>query len=227
LLFQFPLDRILLITPAELPMASNFTENAWLQSDAPCLPVKARDDQVTSRIWFKSQPVDRNFCFRVTQLQLATDSKDQGWVNDKKAGSWTWFELVILQDETSNEPKRSKDGKELVWRSHSNRLGNDTVATRHFGAVFDRRSDLLANLEVRDDPFADREICLMMVQVGDILAVRVCARFPGWINYAKNGYIVARVLNEGMPLLIHPVHLRLLIAGSFRSLHSSSLDPQH
>jgi hypothetical protein len=208
-------------------MASNFTNNAWLQSDAPCVPVAASDDQVTSRIWFKSQPVDRKFCFRVTQLQLATDSKDQGYVLDKKAGSWTWFELVILQDETSNEPKRSKDGKELVWRSHSNRLGNDTVTTRHFGAVFDRRSDLLANLEVSDGSFYDRGICLMVVQVGDILAVRVCARFPGWVNYAENGYIVARVLNEGMTVLSHPVHYRLVIVLSCRSLHPSPLDPKH
>ncbi|KAH6902475.1 acyl transferase/acyl hydrolase/lysophospholipase [Coprinopsis sp. MPI-PUGE-AT-0042] len=162
-------------------MATNLTDNAWLQSEAPCIPVAANDDQVATRIWFKSKPIDRKFCFRVTQLQLATDSKDQGYVMDKKAGSWTWFELVILQDEASNEPKKSKDGKELVWRSHSNRLGNDTSTTRHFGAVFDRRSELLMNLEV-----------------GDVLAVRVCARFPGWVNYAENGYIVARVLNEDL-----------------------------
>lgn len=143
-------------------MAAHFTDNAWLQSKAACEPVRANDDQVATKIWFKSPPIDRNFCFRVTQLQLSTDSKDQGFVFDKKAGSWTWFELVILPDESSLEPKKSKDGKELVWRSHSNRLGNDTVTTRHFGAVFDRRSELLANLEV-----------------GDILAVRVCARFAG------------------------------------------------
>ncbi|KAH6893795.1 acyl transferase/acyl hydrolase/lysophospholipase [Coprinopsis sp. MPI-PUGE-AT-0042] len=138
-------------------MPSSFTDSVWLESDAPCVPVRAIDDQVASRIWFKSQPVDRDFCFRVTQLQLSTDSSDQGDVGDMQAGSWTWFELVILRgDSTSDEPKY-KDGKELAWRSHSNRLADPTFTTqrdgdspsitRHFGAIFNCRSELLANLE--------------------------------------------------------------------------------
>ena len=129
-------------------MASHFTEDAWLHSTQPCDPVAAYSDQVETKIWFKSKPVDRDFCYRVTQLQLCTDSNDQGYANDKRGGSWTWFELVILADEKSTEPKKSKEGDELVWRSHSNRLANDSSPTRHFGAVFDRRSDLLANFEV-------------------------------------------------------------------------------
>lgn len=36
------------------------------------------------------------------------------------------------------------------------------------------------------------------IQVGDVLAVRVCSRFAGWVNYAKRGYVMARVLKEGM-----------------------------
>ena len=123
--------------------------DAWLQSEAPCEPVEAHSDKVESKIWFKSKPVKRDFCYRVTQLQLCTDSCDQGNADDKRAGSWTWFELVILADENSDEPKKSKEGKELVWRSHRNRLANDKSPTRHFGAVFDRRSELLANFEVR------------------------------------------------------------------------------
>ncbi|KAJ3537702.1 hypothetical protein NMY22_g5481 [Coprinellus aureogranulatus] len=162
-------------------MSPNFTEDAWLRCDTPCEPVEAYSDRVETKIWFKSKPVDKDFCYRVTQLQLCTDSKDQGYANEKQGGSWTWFELVILANENSDEPKKSKEGDELVWRSHSNRLANDVNPTRHFGAVFDRRSDLLANFEV-----------------GDVLAVRVCARFPGWVNFASRGYIVARVINEDL-----------------------------
>uniref|UniRef100_A0A0W0FFI5 PNPLA domain-containing protein n=1 Tax=Moniliophthora roreri TaxID=221103 RepID=A0A0W0FFI5_MONRR len=161
-------------------MSQNEVDNAWLKSEASCEPVIARDDQVQSKIWFKSKPVDRNFCYRVTQLQLCTDSRDQGYADDRSAGSWTWFELVILPSEAATEPKKSKEGKELSWRSHNNQLGNHN-ATRHFGVVFDRRSELLANFEV-----------------GDVLAVRVCARFSGWVNYADRGFIVARVLNEDL-----------------------------
>ncbi|KAH6902482.1 hypothetical protein BKA70DRAFT_1435208 [Coprinopsis sp. MPI-PUGE-AT-0042] len=74
-------------------MPSSFTDIVWLQSD---------------------ERFDRNFCVRVTQLQLSTDSWDQGNVRDIKAGRWTWFELVILRgDSTSDEPKY-RDGKELA-----------------------------------------------------------------------------------------------------------------
>jgi hypothetical protein len=120
--------------------------NAWLCSSAPCEPVRAVDANVKSSIWFKSKPVSREFCYRVTQLQLCTDSRDQGWVDDRSLGNWTWFDLVILPDEEATEPKKTKHGKDMAWRSHNNQLGNQT--TRHYGAVFDRRSELLANFEV-------------------------------------------------------------------------------
>ncbi|PPQ82479.1 hypothetical protein CVT24_002371 [Panaeolus cyanescens] len=158
----------------------NFLDDAWLRSESKCI-VAAQTADVASQIWFKSKPVDREFCYRVTQIQLCTSSRDQGNVQDKNAGSWTWFELVILADENATEPKVSKEGREMVWRSHSNRISDERSPTFHFGAVFDRRSDLLAALEV-----------------GDVLAVRVCARFPAWTNYAHKGYILARRLNEDL-----------------------------
>ncbi|KAF5368755.1 hypothetical protein D9757_010417 [Collybiopsis confluens] len=153
-------------------------ESAWLCSSAPCEPITAVDGRIKSSIWFKSKPVSREFCYRVTQLQLCTDSRNQGWVDNRDQGNWTWFEIIILPDEDATEPKRSKHGREMVWRSHHNQLGKRTA--RHYGAIFDRRSELLANFEV-----------------GDVLAVRVCARFPGSTNYATKGYISARVLSEG------------------------------
>ncbi|KAG7094147.1 hypothetical protein E1B28_007759 [Marasmius oreades] len=162
------------MAPTEIP------EHAWLKSEKECL-VKGVDDSAASQIWFKSKPLERNFCYRVTQLQLCTDSQDQGWVDKRASGNWTWFELVILPGENATQPRVNKEGKELAWRSHNNKLGDLAGFTRHFGVVFDRRSQLLANLEV-----------------GDVLAVRVCARFSGWENKAKSGYIVARVLNEDL-----------------------------
>ncbi|TEB33374.1 hypothetical protein FA13DRAFT_150273 [Coprinellus micaceus] len=53
--------------------------------------------------------------------------------------------------------------------------------TRHFGAVLDRRSDLLVNLEE-----------------GDFLGVRVCVRFDLWTNYADSGIITARLISEDL-----------------------------
>lgn len=130
-------------------MPAHFSDEAWIKSESECY-VGADGPDITSEYWFKSKPIDRDFCFRVTQLQLCTSSRDQGNADDKNAGSWTWFELVILADEDATEPKLSKEGKPLVWRSHSNRLANDTNPTLHFGAVFDRRSELLTALEVFD-----------------------------------------------------------------------------
>jgi hypothetical protein len=125
---------------------SSISDVTWTQSESACY-VGATGPDVVSDTWFRKR-VDRHFCNRVTQIQPYTNSCDQGAATDILAGSWTWFELAILKDETSTEPK-SKDGHNLVWRSHSNRLANATSPTRHFGAVLDRRSDLLVNLEVR------------------------------------------------------------------------------
>ena len=131
-------------------MATSDDPNAWLTSDdvGPCR-VEGLDDTVSSTIWFKSKPVDREFCYRVTQLQLCTDSNDQGALTkeDGVQGSWTWFEIAIMPDEGATQPRKSKYGKELAWRSHNNKLGS-AGATRHFGAVFDRRSELMTNFEV-------------------------------------------------------------------------------
>jgi hypothetical protein len=122
------------------------TKQSWIKSDSP-RNVCGTDDRIESKIWFKSKPVDRNFCYRVAQLQLCTESMDQGWVSDGTHGSWSWFEIVILPDEEATEPRTSEDGKKLVWRSHNNRLATQKTTT-HFGVIFDRRSQLLSHLQV-------------------------------------------------------------------------------
>ena len=118
-------------------------------SSTPVL-VEATSDAVVSQIWFKTDPIDRLFCYRVGQLQLQTDSSDQGNVTGLKPGSWSWFELVIFEDAHTDKP-RLKDGKELVWQSHGNRtdpLNAKASVAKHFGIVFDRRQHLLDALEV-------------------------------------------------------------------------------
>lgn len=117
-----------------------------LAESTSALRVYADDNQYLKETWFKSQPVDQSFCYRVAQLQLWTDSRDQGWVSSPKAGSYSWFEVAIFEDENSTAPKM-KDDRELSWRSHENSL---TIGTsRHFGTVFDRRAEILDDLEVR------------------------------------------------------------------------------
>jgi hypothetical protein len=112
-------------------------------------------------------------------------------------GSWSWFEVAILPDEHSDIP-RTRDGKDLVWRSHGNRSDPQDAATlsRCYGKVFDRREQILDALEVgiihlSTYPFND------LFQIGNVIAVRVCARYPGWVNNAREGHLQARILSEG------------------------------
>lgn len=98
-------------------------------------------------IWFKSKPITRDFCYRVAQLQLITESHDQGHVGDKTAGSWSWFEVSIFDDAEATSPRQKANGEPLSWRSHANRLAHGSTSTHH-GLVFDRRSEILDNLEV-------------------------------------------------------------------------------
>ncbi|KIJ45435.1 hypothetical protein M422DRAFT_29882, partial [Sphaerobolus stellatus SS14] len=98
---------------------------------------------IVSELWFKSAPLSRNFANRVVQIQLCTDSHDQGWATVKAQGSWSWFDIVILSNANTDVPKHTKDGHEMAWRSHANQIGQDT-STRHFGLIFDRQSELSA-----------------------------------------------------------------------------------
>jgi hypothetical protein len=99
---------------------------------------------------------------------------------DLSQGAWSWFEIAILPDENSHEPKRTKDDQEMAWKSHSNQLAHED-RTMHYGYMFDRRSELLAHIEV-----------------GNVLAVRACVRFSGWANYAEHAFITTRTINEGV-----------------------------
>ncbi|KAJ7268361.1 phospholipase [Mycena rebaudengoi] len=155
--------------------------HTWASS-GPCRLVEgSRDDGdfTDSEIWFRTEPLDNTFIYRAAQLQLYTDSHDQGWVENEDLGAWSWFELVILPDTSSTQPV-VRDGKVLAWTSHTNRLGDDSNS-RHFGIVFDRRQELLDALEP-----------------GNVTGVRVCARFPGWFNQAHNGTLSATVLDTDL-----------------------------
>ena len=68
-----------------------------------------------------AQALQRDTIHRLRSIQLFAESRcDQpkGDANDITQGNNTWFELAILQDGTKDKPLE-KDGKELVWMSHS------------------------------------------------------------------------------------------------------------
>ena len=62
-------------------------------------------------------------------------------------GRHSWFEICILARDDAEEPKM-RDERVLSWRSHGDRSGSRDFHTR-FGVIFDRKSQLLDELEVR------------------------------------------------------------------------------
>lgn len=96
--------------------------------------------------WFITEPLDRNFCRRVTRLQLFTESYDKQKASN--GGESGWFEVAILHDAQATEP-RILDDKALVVRTHSNTMNGDVDPLgKHFGVVIDRRQDFLDALSV-------------------------------------------------------------------------------
>ncbi|TFK24383.1 phospholipase [Coprinopsis marcescibilis] len=151
------------------------------QSSAPCL-VEANSDDTVSHLWFKTEPIDRKFCYRAVQVQLETLSGDQGLDTSElnKSLSYSWFELAIYKDAKATEPSKKND-KPLVWRSHGNRtdpLDDRKADTLHFGKIFDRRHDLFDYIEV-----------------GNVIGVHVCAKYSGWLNDAQNGRLLCKFVN--------------------------------
>ena len=65
------------------------------------------------------QPVTASIFNRIQALQLHAYSGDQGTVTYKEQGTWTWFEIVVLENEKSNVPM-IKNKIEHAWKSHLN-----------------------------------------------------------------------------------------------------------
>ncbi|EAU86152.2 phospholipase [Coprinopsis cinerea okayama7 len=149
------------------------------ESNVPKL-AQASSAETVSQLWFKTKPISRKFCYRAVQLQLETISSDQGHDESHGNVSWSWFELVVFKDGQSEEPV-IKNGQPLVWKSHNNRT--DPLDTRaadslHFGIIFDRRHDLFD-----------------LIEIGNVIGIRVCAKHPGWINDAQYGRLRAKYVH--------------------------------
>ncbi|KAG6889009.1 hypothetical protein C0995_004477 [Termitomyces sp. Mi166 len=136
--------------------------------------VQAQNDRIASEIWFYTPALDKHIVENAVSIQLETKSHDQGWVPSSEAGSWSWFDIVVLESPKATQIKVN-DGLTLVWISHENKLG-EKQDVKQTGPVLLGQHDIFANLEV-----------------GNALGVRVCARFPGWENHASEARLILRV----------------------------------
>ncbi|KAI0755384.1 acyl transferase/acyl hydrolase/lysophospholipase [Daedaleopsis nitida] len=152
------------------------------ESDAP-IPAGAyyiecpEEDELTSegptpesKIWFTSPRLEADTIKRIDAVQLLADSRDQGLPDDLSAGNWTWFELAIFSDDGVRSAANTEVA--LAWKSHSNRFNTETFGWKE-GAVFGEKHDMMA-----------------MLQDGDAIAVRLCARFRGWSIMVRKAYLL-------------------------------------
>lgn len=130
------------------------------------------------KTWFQTPALDPETIRRLRSVQLFAESCDQGFCDDPNAGTWTWFELAIMENEHATIP-RVKDGVTLAWTSHKNHLIQEDLAWKT-GINFGKDHDIFRLLED-----------------GNVIAVRLCARFPGWEMTVREGYLRVELGNEG------------------------------
>ncbi|KAG8742964.1 hypothetical protein FRC10_000586 [Ceratobasidium sp. 414] len=141
-------------------------------SVGPCY-VHSTDHVMVSKLWFSTPPLDKNTIDRLSEIQLFTESRDQGWADDD-SWSYSWFELVVLRSQDDTTPLLHNN-YELAWRSHGNEIRSSTNKLLE-GRTFNRDDDLLRGLLVE----------------GNSIGVRVCARFAAWRNLATEGRLELR-----------------------------------
>ncbi|KAK4140617.1 FabD/lysophospholipase-like protein [Dichotomopilus funicola] len=130
--------------------------------------VCAHNGEVKSEVWFKHGPLSASELCHIESVQLIAESHDQGFVDDRAAGNWTWFELCILDNAQATVPV-TRGEILLTWESHQTSMGCGEYQ-KYQGHVFGPQHDLLRYLKE-----------------GDFIAVRLCARFEAWKLLARNG----------------------------------------
>ncbi|KAM3455655.1 hypothetical protein NHJ6243_008450 [Beauveria neobassiana] len=128
----------------------------------PEIRLKASDENVRAETWFRTPPFNAHTIRMIRAVKLFAESHDQGSVDDMMQGNWTWFQLAVFSSDKATSPKKGSDGQELVVTSHANRVASDEFEWLEGGTVDTRR------------------IFLQALEPGNVIAVRVCARFVGW-----------------------------------------------
>ncbi|KAE8136426.1 acyl transferase/acyl hydrolase/lysophospholipase [Aspergillus pseudotamarii] len=96
------------VAPGKYAVKCEISDDVW-----------ANDGYIKAKVWFKLPVLTDSFIDRLKNIQLFAKSKDQGFVSDREAGTWTWFELVLLGDGHTKSPL-IRDNVEYIWKSHFN-----------------------------------------------------------------------------------------------------------
>ncbi|KAG8721732.1 hypothetical protein FRC09_007449 [Ceratobasidium sp. 395] len=164
---------ILSFVPNNTPIHSPATYATYPFSPVGPLLVEADGATAVAMVWFTTPPLDEDWIQKMSEIQLFTKSKDQGWVSNLNTDSHSWFELLISSSPEAELPI-VRDGCTLRWDSHRNPIASQEYAIHH-GKVFDHTDELLR-----------------MVLPGDSIIVRVAAQYPAWQNNAVDARLEVR-----------------------------------
>ncbi|OAA53139.1 Di-copper centre-containing [Cordyceps fumosorosea ARSEF 2679] len=153
------------------------------------LCVEGKGPDVVAETWFKSPPLHGQTIRMIRGVKLYAESHDQGYVSDLTEGNWTWLQLAIFACETDTTPKKDSQGQELVMTSHSNKVNSRNFEWMEGSAVNMRR------------------IFLKALEPGNVIAVRLCARFRGWKIFATNGHLVIDIGEDNQAYPITPIKI--------------------
>ena len=117
----------------------------------------------------RAQPV-RKIVFTIT-------AHDQGWVSDPNAGTWTWFDALLVPNDRSEH---------LVHRLATNELGNGKWQTHSVTWLAEDMKQEAKEGECKAE-------VMRAMQEGAELQVVAHAQFPGWVNHVRDVSIEAFV----------------------------------
>lgn len=149
-----------------LPLINGKEIYLWKETGGLC-NIMARDASPIREVWFSTSPLSAHDLANTHSTQLLTLSGDQGWVSDPHAGSWSWFDVVLIPSE-----REGLDGEEPSWFSHNNSPPASIIQPRA-GSIFGPSHDLW-----------------QIAQIGNRIGVRACAQFNGWKNIATQGLLI-------------------------------------
>ena len=183
-------------------MNRSITSGSRLQS-VPPIPLHSRSSTVLNGSNHKVLAAD--IIPEIQDIQLFTIARHVGVPADDAAGTWCWFDIVILENANATEPRvKDSDRRALVWSSHVIPRTNTSESDEQKGKLFGRDSDIFGFLNVGPLPLFFVELVPKSYcdyfQGGNVIAVRACARFRGWELDAHSARLVVRISNKGMHL---------------------------
>jgi hypothetical protein len=150
-----------------LPLINGTEIGLWNETGGECTVLSRGGASPVRRDWFSSAQLSAHDLANTHSIQLLTRSRDQGWVSDPNAGSWSWFDVVLLPGE-----RKRLNAEEHSWPSHSNSPPASTMR-RRAGFTFGTSHEIW-----------------QIAQIGDRIRVRACAQFSGWRNIATMGLLI-------------------------------------